>query len=61
MAINLLHIHNIARVRPDGGSDVFVTLSGINIRATQGTLGVEIPRANGTTEVIRPAIKCLAG
>ncbi len=50
-----LHVANTARVRPDGGRDVFVTLSDtIHIRAT---VGVEITRADGTIEVVNPADK----
>ncbi len=48
-----LHVANTARVRPDGGRDVFVTLSDtIHARAT---IGVEITRSDGTKEVIHPA------
>jgi len=50
-----LHVANTARVRPDGGRDLFVTLSDtIHVRET---IGFEITRADGTTEVIRPADK----
>lgn len=48
-----LHVANTARVRPDGGRDVFVTLSdSIHVRAT---IGVEITRSDGKKEVIHPA------
>jgi hypothetical protein len=48
-----LHVANIARVRPDGGRDIFVTVSDtINVRATAG---IEITRSDGTTEVANPA------
>ncbi len=50
-----LHVASTARVRPDGGRDIFVTLSD-TIHARE-TVGVEIARANGTSEVIRPADK----
>jgi hypothetical protein len=48
-----LHVANIARVRPDGGRDVFVTVSD-TIRVRE-TIGVEITRSDGTKEVIHPA------
>ena len=48
-----LHVANTARVRPDGGRDVFVTLSdSIHVRAT---IGVEITRSDGKKEVTHPA------
>ena len=48
-----LHVANTAMVRPDGGRDVFVTVSDtIHVRAT---IGVEITRSDGTKEVIHPA------
>lgn len=48
-----LHVANTARMRPDGGRDVYVTLSDtIHVRAT---FGVEIARSDGTKEVIHPA------
>lgn len=48
-----LHVANTARVRPDGGRDVFVTVSdAIHVRAT---IGVEITRSGGKKELIHPA------
>jgi hypothetical protein len=48
-----LHVANTARVRPDGGRDVFVTVSDtIHFR---DTISIEITRSDGTKEVIHPA------
>jgi hypothetical protein len=43
----------ITRVRPDGGRDIFVAVSDmIHVRAT---VGLEVTRSDGTTEVANPA------
>jgi hypothetical protein len=48
-----LHVANAARVRSDGGRDVYVTVTDtIHVRET---IGVEITRSDGTKEVIHPA------
>ncbi len=52
-----LHIHNITGVLPDGGPDVYITLSGQSCTVTQGNLGVEKSRADGTIEVTPPMDK----
>lgn len=48
-----LKVANIARVRPDGGRDVFVTLS--DTLHLKGTISIEITRSDGTKEVTHPA------
>lgn len=48
-----LHVANIARLRPDGGRDIFVTVSEtIHARVS---LGLAITRADGTKEFIHAA------
>jgi hypothetical protein len=50
-----LQIANIAKVREDGGRDIFVSVSDtIHVRAT---VGVEITRSDGSIEVLNPADK----
>lgn len=50
-----IKIANIARVREDGGRDIFVTVSEtIHVRAM---IGLEIQRNDGTVEVFNPADK----
>ncbi len=48
-----LQIANIARIREDGGRDIFVTVSEtIHLRSS---LGLKIERSDGTIEVVNPA------
>jgi hypothetical protein len=52
-----LQIANVAKVRENGGRDVFVSVSDtINVRTT---VGVEITRSDGSVEVVNPADKVL--
>lgn len=53
-----LQISNIAKVREDGGRDIFVNLlDTIQVRATAGSVGVEITRSDGSVEVVKPSNK----
>jgi len=50
-----LHVTNIAKVRPDGGRDIVVTVSEtIHLR---DTVGIEITKPDGTSEIVNPADK----
>jgi hypothetical protein len=50
-----IYIANIARIRDDGGRDIFVTIS--ETVHARDFIGLEIHRENGTVEVFHPAHK----